>query len=286
MTDNLSNRTGFFLGIGLIVFIFAPIIPVVIQSVAFQWYWPDLMPSSWWWSVRGDANFPLAWDYVLSPYSHIFEAAANTLIISVSVTAVALVLCMPAAKAIVSRHFKWKHKVLPLFTLPLIVPEMALALAFLAVFIPMGLAGSYIGIVLAHLIPVLPYMMRVLVSVYEGLNPSLEEQAMLLGANRRQRMVFITIPLLLPGVLAGCLFTLLVSSNIFLITFLVGQGKVETLPTLLFAKIGGGALDATAAGITLIAMVPGFLLLLTTERYIRDYQRVGGVVKAKRLSRQ
>lgn len=282
----IQNRTAFFLGIGLTIFIIAPIIPVIIQSIAFQWHWPDILPSRWWWSVRGDTTFPLAWDYVLSPYSHVFEAVGNTLIISVSVTFLALVLCLPAAKAIVSRHFKWKHHVLWLFTLPLIVPEMALALAFLAVFIPMGLAGSFVGIILAHLIPVLPYMMRVLVSVYEGLNSSLEEQAMLLGANRRQRMAFITIPILLPGILAGCLFTLLVSSNIFLITFLVGQGKVETLPTLLFAKIGGGAIDATAAGITLIAMIPGFLLLLTTERYIRDYQRVGGVDRTTGVSHQ
>ena len=271
------NGKALLVGVGLYIVILGPIIPVIIQSFAFQWHWPDLLPRVWWWSVRADSTFPLAWDYVLSPYSHVFEAAGNTLFISLSVTLLALILCLPAARVLVSPHFKWKTQILSLFTLPLIVPEMALALAFLAVFIPLGLAGTYTGIIVAHLIPVLPYMMRVLVSVYQGLNPAVVEQAQLLGASRWQRLVHITIPLLLPGILAGCLFTLLVSSNIFLITFLVGQGRVETLPTLLFSKIGGGALDATAAGLTLIAMIPGFILLLATERHIRDYQRVGAV---------
>ncbi len=274
MDAKRANRRPNFLLIALYVLIVAPVVPVIIQSLAFQWHWPDLLPSVWWWSVRGDVAFPLAWDYLLSPYSHVFSAAGNTLFISISVTLLALVLCLPAAKVLVSHDFQWKQQVLALFTLPLILPEMTLGLAFLAIFIPMGLAGTYTGIIIAHLIPVLPYMMRVLVSVYKNLGHDYEEQARLLGASSWQVMRHITIPMLLPGILAGCLFTLLVSSNIFLLTFLVGQGSVETLPTLLFAKMGGGSLDATGAGLTLIAMVPGVLLLLTTERRIRDYQRM------------
>ena len=67
--------------------------------------------------------------------------------------------------------------------------------------------------------------------------------------------------MLMPGVVAGALFTFLVSTNIFLLTFFLGQGKIITLPTLLFSKISGGTIDASAAGITLIVTLPGIILL-------------------------
>jgi putative spermidine/putrescine transport system permease protein len=73
--------------------------------------------------------------------------------------------------------------------------------------------------------------------------------------------------MLLPGVIAGSLFTFLVSTNLFLLTFLLGQGKIITLPTLLFSKLAGGALDPSAAGIALVAALPGIALLLVSERF-------------------
>src|SRR5690606_9561948 len=117
--------------------------------------------------------------------------------------------------------------------LPLIVPEAAIGLPLLMIFIGLGLAGSYPGIVIAHLIPTIPYMVRMLTSVYQGLGTEFEEQAMVLGASRLQVLFRVTLPMLAPGVVAGALFAFLVSSNIFLLTFLLGQGRIITLPTLL-----------------------------------------------------
>ena len=48
-------------------FILGPFLPLIIQSFAFKWVWPDLMPSRWWLEQRQNTIFPLAWDYVLSP---------------------------------------------------------------------------------------------------------------------------------------------------------------------------------------------------------------------------
>ena len=80
----------------------------------------------------------------------------------------------------------------------------------------------------------------------------------------------VILPMLLPGVVAGALFTFLVSTNIFLLTFFLGQGQIVTLPTLLFSKIAGGTLDASAAGITLIVTLPGIILLIISERFIKE----------------
>ena len=251
-------------------FILGPFIPLVIQSLAFRWAWPDLLPGTWWLEQRDDALLPLAWDYVLSPHSRVWEATLNTVGIGLAVTAICLAICLPAARVLARENFRGKPAFEFFLALPLIVPEAAIGIALLMIFIRLGLAGSYVGIVIVHLIPTIPYMIRMLTAVYQGLGRACEEQALVLGAQRWQVLWWVTLPMLLPGVLAGALFAFLVSTNIFLLTFLMGQGQIVTLPTLLFAKVSGGTLDASAAGIALVATLPGIVLLVLAERFIRD----------------
>lgn len=243
----------------------APFAPLVVQSLAFRWAWPDLLPATWWWERRDAAPAPLAWDYVLSPYSRVGEATLNTVGIGLAVTALALMVCLPAARALARRPHPGLEAAV---ALPLLVPEAAVALALTVLFVRAGLAGSYAGIVVAHLIPTLPYATRLLTAVWRGLPPDFEEQAALLGATPAQVMTRVTLPMLLPGILAAGLMTFLVSSNVFLLTFLLGQGSVVTLPTLLFAKLGGGALDASTAGIALVVALPGLALMLLADRLL------------------
>lgn len=269
----LSSRLSTFQKIYLLLvagFILGPFIPLIIQSFAFRWAWPDMLPSTWWLEQRDKSMLPLAWDYVLSPYSRVWEATLNTIFIGSVVTVICLAICLPAARVLARENFRGKASFEFFLSMPLIVPEAAIGIALLMIFIRLGLAGSYTGIIIVHLIPTIPYMIRMLTAVYQGLGRDFEEQAMILGASRWQVMWQVTLPMLLPGVVAGALFTFLVSTNIFLLTFFMGQGKIITLPTLLFSKISGGTLDATAAGIALVVTVPGIILLLITERYIKE----------------
>lgn len=269
LNERLSPFQKFYLII-VVGFILGPFIPLIIQSFAFRWAWPDLLPSTWWLEQRGKSMFPLAWDYVLSPYSHLWEATVNTVVIGLVVTFICLVISLPAAKVLARDQFRGKNAFEFFLSLPLIVPEAAIGIALLMIFIHLGLAGTYVGIVIAHLIPTIPYMVRMLTSVYQGLGRDFEEQAMILGASPLQILRLVTLPMLLPGVVAGALFTFLVSTNIFLLTFFLGQGKVITLPTLLFSKISSGTLDASAAGLALVVTVPGIILLIISERFIKE----------------
>lgn len=267
--SRLSPFQRFYL-LAVAAFILGPFLPLIIQSFAFRWAWPDLLPSTWWWEQRERSMAPLAWDYVFSPYSRVWEATVNTVFIGGVVTIICLAICLPAARVLARQRFRGKSGFEFFLSLPLIVPEAAIGIALLMIFIGLGLAGSYSGIIIAHLIPTIPYMVRMLTAVYQGLGTEFEEQAMILGASRRQVLFRITLPMLLPGVVAGALFTFLVSTNIFLLTFFLGQGRIVTLPTLLFSKISGGTIDASAAGLTLIVTLPGILMLLLTERFIRE----------------
>ena len=243
-----------------------PFTLLVIASVSFRWAWPDLLPSSWWWQERGDARLPLAWDYVFSPVSGTLTALLNTVLIAVVVTVLATLICLPTAQALATGVPG--SRVVEFFLLtPLLVPEVAVGLGVLVLFSQLGLAGSYTGVVLAHLIPTVPYTVRVLTASFQGLDRDLEAQARVLGAGPFRTFWSVTLPLVLPGIVAAGLFAFLVSSNVFLLTFLVGRGEIVTLPTLLFAKLSaGGVLDPVAAGLALLASLPGVALLLVLER--------------------
>lgn len=251
-------------------FILGPFLPLIIQSFAFVWSWPTLLPSKWWIDQREHALFPLAWDYVLSPVSRIGEATLNTIFIGMIVTMICFIVSLPAARVLARENFRGKNIFEFFLSMPLIVPETAIALGLLMVFIQLDLAGTYTAIIIVHLIPTIPYMTRMLTSVYQGLGLDCEEQAAILGATHWQILIRITIPMLMPGILAGMLLTFLVSTNIFLLTFLMGLGNIYTLPTLLYSKLQGGQIDASAAGITLLATIPSMILLLLSERFIKE----------------
>ena len=90
-TESLAARLSPFQKFYLFViagFILGPFLPLIIQSLAFRWAWPDMLPGTWWLEQRGKSPMPLAWDYVLSPYSRIWEATVNTVGIGLVVTVI------------------------------------------------------------------------------------------------------------------------------------------------------------------------------------------------------
>ena len=249
--------------------VIGPFLPLAIASVAFRWHWPNLWPSEWWWQARATARLPLAWDYVFSMHSQVLEALMNTIIIAIIVTVICITISLPVAKVIAQENF-WGKSFIEFFLLtPLIVPEIAVGLGILITFIQLNLVGSYFGIIMAHLIPTIPYMTRVLTSVFQGLGRDYEEQARVLGAGPLRTLWYVTLPMILPSIVAGSIFTFLVSANVFLLTFFIGRGSIDTLSTLLFAKLSsGGALDPISAAIAILAAIPGIILLIVTENFI------------------
>ena len=255
-----------------------PFAPLTIASLSFRWGWPDLLPSIWWWEKRESVRAPIAWDYIIDPVSRVIPALGNTVLIAALVTVFSLIVAVPAARVVARQSFRGKSFVEFYLMMPLIVPEIAVGIGMLVIFLNIGLHGSIFAIVLAHMVPVLPYTVRMLVNVYGELDKGLLEQARLLGAGRRQILFNIEIPLILPGLLAAALFSILISTNIFLLTFYMGKGQVDTLATLLFAKISaGGALDPVSAALTLIITLPGLLFLVISNRVINENVFVGGI---------
>ncbi len=245
-----------------------PFVAMVLQSFAFRWHWPDLLPSQWWLSARETSRFPIGWDYVFSAHSRLAEATVNTALIASGATALCLALCWPAARVLSARDFRGRLLAELMFSSPLFVPETAIAVALLALSIQLGLGGSVVGVVVAHTVAQVPYVLRTLVATLQRHGRDSEEQAAILGARRSQVFFEITLPLVAPGVAAACLFAFLVSSSVFTLTFFLGLGQIVTLPTLLIAKLSGGTLEASAAGLGILSVLPGAMALVLVGRHL------------------
>ena len=274
-TGQLSPFGWAFILAAFIAFFF-PFLPLVVASFSFRWHWPEVFPSEWLWDARGTTPFPIGWDYLFSPISGMGSAFFNTVVIGAATSLIAVTISLPAARAIARYSFPGKHAVEFFLLTPVIVPQIAVGIGMLLLFIRLGLAGTYIGVILAHLIPSTPYAVRILTAVFQNLSPDFEDQARTLGAGRLRTLRYVVIPMVMPGVITAALFAFLISVNIFLLTFLISRGRLQTLPTMLFSHIEGAApLDPTTAGLVLVVSIPGVAFLILSDWITGDPKTFG-----------
>jgi putative spermidine/putrescine transport system permease protein len=242
----------------LALWLVLPLIPLAIWSFAHGWRFPDLLPQAW--SFR-------AWGQALSPASGVLQSLALTTLIASATTAIALIVALPAGRALGLHSFPGKRLVLALILAPAILPGIATALGLHGVFLHLGLTGGPTGVILAHLIPALPYAVLILTAVFVGFDPEIEAQARSLGARPWQVLRHVTLPAIWPGVLTAALFVFLVSWSQYLLTLAIGGGRVQTLPLTLFSYAAAGRNDMTGA-IALIYILPGVVVLALTARRV------------------
>ncbi len=245
-------------GLALAGFLVLPLLPLVAWSVARGWRFPALMP---------DQVSAQAWTFALSSQAGVLASFATTTLIATATTLLALLVGLPAGRALGLYRFRGRGLVLLLLLAPALLPGIAVVFGLHGILLRLGLAGTMPGVILAHLIPVLPYMTLVMTAVFARFDPAFEQQARSLGATPLQTFRSVTLPAIMPGLMIACLFAFLVSWSQYLLTLAVGAGRVQTLPLLLFSFASAGRNDITAA-IALLYILPGLLILAVTARRI------------------
>lgn len=244
-----------------IAFFVLPIVLLCIWSFTRTWPWPNLLPSTM--GLRG-------WQYFFDPSTKSIKILGNSILLSSIVTLITLCLSAPAAKALAIYRFKGKEAIEVFILSPIIVPPLAVAMGIHLQFIKMGLADTYLGVVLVHLIPCLPYGVRILAAVYEALGENMELQAKVLGASRWQVLRYITFPLLAPGLISAGSLVFIVSFSQYFLTFLIGGGKIITLPMILFPFIQSG--DRMLASVfSLVFIITTLIFCLIMEKTLKGY---------------
>ena len=155
---------------------------------------------------------------------------------------------------------------------PIIVPTVSVAMGIHVVFMKLGLANTFMGVVLVHLIPCIPYSIRILTNVFEIIGDSMEMQARVLGASPLQTFVRITLPLIAPGLLSAASLVFIVSFSQYFLTFLIGGGRIVTLSMLMFPYIQSGD-RMMASAYSVIFILTTLVVLLVIEKVVKSYYK-------------
>jgi putative spermidine/putrescine transport system permease protein len=254
----------YYITIGILLLAFLlPFIPLVINSFAYDFRWPRVIPSNVRWR---------AFKYVFYGNTNTYEAIFNTLIIATSVIVIDIIIALPAAFSLVRYEFKGKFIIKAVLFAPIIMPSFTAIMGMYVVFIKLRLTESIYGVILAHILPTLPYMIMALMVSYSTLDTALENQAAVLGAGPISRFIYISLPHLLPGIVAGSSLTFLISISQYFLTYLVGGGKVITISIVMFPFISGG--DNAIASVygmlfSLLAIINLVLLDFLLKKYYK-----------------
>jgi len=237
--------------------IFGPISSLVIWSFAEKWYWPHPLPQQ----------------VGLSYWKKMFEgnmmvALTTGIEIAVITTIVVIIVSVPLAYVLVRYRVPAKTIILALFLLPQAFPLLPIFANLAVIFYRWNIAGKISGVVLLHIGAAFIYSIWTMVAVFQSIPIVLEDAANSMGASKIRTFFDISLPLALPGIFASGLLVFLYSLDEFTGTLIIGSPFVTTLPVYMYISSMGYELQS-ASVTSLIITLPGILLLLVLERFMK-----------------
>jgi spermidine/putrescine transport system permease protein len=231
--NDVRTYAGFrFITVMCLVILYAPLIVVTVYS---------FNASN---SITVWEGMSLRWyvDVFVGPESAKFQQAAiNSFSIAFVAATVATAIATAAATAIVrGGRYRLRTPSLGLITLPIMVPEIVLAVATLIFFNSIGFTRGYMTILVAHIAFCIPFAYLPIQARMQGIEDTYEHAAMDLYATKTQAFRRILLPLMMPGIISGFLLAFIVSLDDFIITNFVKGAGIETLPTAIFGSVKQG----------------------------------------------
>lgn len=221
---------------------------------------PEGYSLRWYASIPGNARF--------------VDGLVLSLELGVAATVLGLAVGVPAALCLSRFRFRGREALNNLLLMPLMVPGVVLGTALYCFHVEAEIAtglpiiGSTIGLLSGHLLVVIPWVVRLVLASLAGFDRTLEEAAQNLGANRWTTFRRITLPSILPGVVAGALFGFVASfGNLEMSLFLVGPGRT-TLPIAILQYLEW-KIDPSIAAVSVVQIVLIGGAMLVTDRFVK-----------------
>ena len=208
------------------VFMFAPIVAVIILS-----FNPEQFGS---FPMKG---FSFRWYLKLAQNKPILLAFKNSLLLG-SLTAIFVTaIGVPAAMAFIRYEFPGKNTLNTLLLAPIMIPEVILGVALLLFIRWLQQPKSFLMLLIGHVVITLPYVLLVVQARLVGIKREYEEAALSLGASPLQTFKEITLPLLMPAILAGMLFAFTISFDDVTATLFWATASMQTVPVKIFGML-------------------------------------------------
>ena len=243
---------------------------VVVNSFATRWL-GTWLPAGWttrWYSAAW-SEFQLH-DVLLVTFQIVFLVVILSGLIGV-----------PAAYALARRDFPGQKLVMLLFLLPLLVPPITFGIPLATVLYQTGFAGQMSGVVLANLVPTVPFVILVMIPFIEQIDTKIEQAARVFGANTFKLFVHVLLPLLMPGILAALLLVLVRTLAMFELTFLTAGPTSQTLVVALYYAVFASGVRAVQSidAMAVIYMVTTLIWLIIALRFVNPTQIVARAKK-------
>ena len=267
---NGTGRFSFYVTLLTLIFLYAPLIVVAVAS-----FNASKLGNQW-------QGFSLIWYEKLFQDAKIWEALCNTLIIAIVATLISTVLGTLAALVL----YRSKNKLKPIYTTlvytPLVVPDILMGIGLLLLFVMFislfgevitSLTGLDVGlgfttIVIAHVTFCLSYVTMVVLGRLHEFDKSMLEAAQDLGASGLYTFLNVTLPAILPGIIAGALFAFTLSIDDFVITFFVKGAGDTTLPIFIESAMKKGRRLPLLNALSVLFIVFTFIVVFVTQKIL------------------
>jgi spermidine/putrescine transport system permease protein len=251
--------------IGYLIFLYAPII--LLPVFAFNDSRVIAFPLS---------GFTTHWFGEMWADTQLFNALKNSLIISGSTAVIATTLGVFAARASTRFVFPAKGGLLALIMLPLVLPEMIVAMSLLVVLLAIGVKLSFLTVILGHVLICTPFAVAILSSAFQSLDKSLEEAAYDLGETPFSTFRLIILPLVMPGIISSLLICFTISLDEFIIAYFLA-GADTVLSSYIYGQFRFPAkVPAMLALGTILVLVSIALLAIAEYFRRRGIAKTGG----------
>jgi putative spermidine/putrescine transport system permease protein len=211
-------------------------------------------------------GFSLRWFAAALENESFMEAFANSLQLAALTTVLTVMLGLPAAVALVRRKFPAQATLEAFLLSPLTLPGVLFGISMLFFLGASGFGLTWWGLLVAHAVIAVPYVLRTTLAVYRGMDRGLEETALVLGAPPWKTFRHITLPLLRPGLVAGALFAFLTSFDNVPVSIFLTTARNNTLPVTIMSYLVNQDFDATVGAISALQVGVVLLLLYLLDR--------------------
>lgn len=202
-------------------------------------------------------------------------ALGNSLMIAPLATLLATILGVMASVGLVKGDFRGKNLMMAIIISPMIAPVVIIAVGMFFFYAKVSLLNSYTGLVIAHAILGVPFVIITVTAVLKNFDKRLTNAAISLGASPLLSFRKITLPLIAPGVFSGALFAFASSFDEVVVTLFLASPRQRTLPIQMFAGIREN-LDPTIAAAATIMICASLALLIVVEILRRHGERMRG----------
>jgi len=224
---------------------------VVVSSFGRRWF-DTWLPESWTTQWYGQA-----WQEFT-----LLDVLIVTIEVSLLVVGISVLVGLPASYVLARRTFPGRRVLYLLFLLPILMPPITYGIPLATVLYKYGLAGHLSGVVLANLVPSVPFVILTMTPFIEQIDPAIERAARMCGAGTRQVFIRILAPLLVPGMLAAAILVLVRTVGMFELTFLTYGPDSQTLVVALFYSMSAAGIRAQQSVDAMAVIYTGMMLVL------------------------